>query len=107
MKPPPTIEELLASLNREVPFSDDAEKGVISCVLQRPELMADAPAPATLYHAANRLVFAAMVGLANQGRPFDPITLTHSLREQGKLETVGDNQATAGGAIQQAKCTVG
>jgi replicative DNA helicase len=93
MKPPPTIEELLASLNREVPFSDDAEKGVISCVLQRPELMADAPAPSTLYHAANRLVFAAMVDLANHGRPFDPITLTHSLREQGKLETVGDGAA--------------
>ena len=93
MKPPPTIEELLASLNREVPFSDDAEKGVISCVLQRPELMADAPAPSTLYHAANRLVFAAMVDLANQGRPFDPITLTHALREQGKLETVGDGAA--------------
>ena len=31
-----SAEELLASLNRPLPFSDEAEKGVISCLLQDP-----------------------------------------------------------------------
>ena len=84
-----TTEELLASLNRALPCSDEAEKGVISCLMQRPELLNECPAPATIYHEGTRAIYEAMQTLAAKGQPFDPVTLTHFLREQGALDKVG------------------
>lgn len=84
-----TTEELLASLNRALPCSDEAEKGIISCLLQRPELLNEAPSPAAFYHDANRLVYEKMHELAAKGKPFDPVTLTHYLRDANLLDKVG------------------
>jgi hypothetical protein len=57
----PSAEELLASINRALPFSDEAEKGVLSCLLQDPnERLSDCrvtlPALA-FYHDANRTIY--------------------------------------------------
>ena len=84
-----TTEELLASLNRALPCSDEAEKGIISCLLQRPELLNETPSPAAFYHDANRLVYEKMHELAAKGKPFDPVTLTHYLRDANLLDKVG------------------
>lgn len=88
-----TTEELLATLNRALPASDEAEKGIVSCVMQRPELLNECPAPTTIYHDAIKTVYEAMHALAAKGRPFDPISLTHALREQGTLEKAGGGAA--------------
>jgi len=84
-----STEELLASLNRALPCSDEAEKGVISCLLQRPELLNEAPSPAAFYLDANKIVYEKMHELAAKGKPFDTITVTHALREQNLLDKAG------------------
>lgn len=86
---PPSTEELLASINRALPFCDDSEKGVLSCLLQHPARCDEAPAPETFYHEANRTVAAMILAFHGAGRPIDPVLITRSLRDQGLLDKVG------------------
>ncbi len=89
----PSAEELLANINRALPFSDEAEKGVISSLLQDPnERLADSrvtlPA-AAFYHEANRTVYEMLLEFDDKHLAIDPVTLTNALRGQGLLERVG------------------
>ncbi len=95
----PSTEELLSGINRALPFSDEAEKGVISCILQDPnerlsecrvQLSAEA-----FYHIANRTVYETLVEFYDRSIPLDIATLTHSLREKNLLEKVGGAAAIA------------
>ncbi len=90
--PPPTAEELLATINRAMPFSEEAEKGVLSCLLQDPYRIASnmhAMPPGLFYHEQNRVFFIALVDAAVEGKPIDPVSITHRLRNQGILDKVG------------------
>lgn len=92
MNAQPTAEELLATFNRPMPWSDEAEKGVLSCLLQWPEKIAgnlNAMPPGLFYHAAHQELFVAMVDEVVCGAPVDPVSLTHRLRQRGRLEHVG------------------
>ena len=93
---PPTTEELLASLNQALPASDEAEKAVISGMLQHPMRCEEAPVPEMFYHSANRTVAAVMVSLFAANKPIDPVTLTYALRERGLLDKVGGPAAISG-----------
>jgi replicative DNA helicase len=88
-----TAEELLASINKALPFSDEAEKGVISCLLQDPEgRMTEARnklPPDGFYHEANRTIYSGLLELADDNKPLDPVLLTNHLRDKGLLERVG------------------
>lgn len=89
----PTTEELLAGVNRSLPFSDEAEKGVISCILQDPnerlsECRSGLPADA-FYHLANRTVYETLLEFYDRSIPLDVATLTHALREKSLLDKVG------------------
>lgn len=85
-----STEELLASLNKPLPYSDDDEKGLLSCILQRPSLIDDAPPPEQCYHEANRVILATLLTMRGLGMPLDdPISLTRMLREAKKLDIVG------------------
>ncbi len=89
---PPKVEDLLGSFNRALPFSDDAEKGVLSCFLQEPERLArslNAMPPSLFYHEGNRELFTVMVDEVVAGKPIDPVSLTHRLRNQGRLDILG------------------
>lgn len=88
-KPSITTEELLGSMNRALPYSHEAEQGIVSCLLQRPELLNDFPATTTIYHDATRTMCEVIHGLAAKGKPYDPVTLTHALRDQNLLDKVG------------------
>lgn len=93
----PTTEELLANVNRSLPFSDEAEKGVLSCILQDPvtkltECREEIPVDA-FYHVANRTVYEVLIEFHDRGMPLDIATLTHSLRAAGKLDKVGGGAA--------------
>lgn len=86
----PSPEELLASLNKPLPYSDDDEKGLLSCILQRPSLIDEAPPPEQCYHEANRVILATLLTMRGLGMPLDdPISLTRMLREAKKLDIVG------------------
>lgn len=86
----PSPEELLASLNKPLPYSDDDERGLLSCILQRPSLIDEAPPPEQCYHEANRVILATLLTMRGLGIPLDdPISLTRMLREAKKLDIVG------------------
>ena len=86
----PSPEELLASLNKPLPYSDDDERGLLSCILQRPSLIDEAPPPEQLYHEGNRVILATLLTMRGLGMPLDdPISLTRMLREAKKLDIVG------------------
>jgi replicative DNA helicase len=92
MKLPPTTEEVLSTLNRALPFSDDAERGVLSCLMQSPERIASnlhSMPPDLFYSPPNREVFTTLVDLVVAGKPVDPVTVMHSVRSLGKLDLVG------------------
>ncbi len=89
----PTAEELLANINRALPFSEEAEKGLLSCLLQDPvNLLAESrltlPA-ACFYHESHRTVFEKLLEFYDKNLPIDLITITNALREQGLLDKVG------------------
>ena len=95
----PTTEELLANINRSLPFSDEAEKGVLSSLLQDPserlaECRVQVPVEA-FYHIANRSVYEVLLSFYDRGTPLDIATLTHALREKGLLEKVGGAAAVS------------
>ncbi|HYF34832.1 MAG TPA: replicative DNA helicase [Prosthecobacter sp.] len=92
-KAEPTAEELLSTINRALPFSDEAEKGVLSCLLQDPnerlsECRLNLPTGA-FYHEANRTVYEKLLEFHDKNLPIDPVMLTQGLRDQGLLERVG------------------
>lgn len=76
------------------PWDGDAEKAVLSCLLNDPELfsgdaMASLPSEA-FHHPANRLLYTAMRMYHKQGKgPLEYITLTGFLRDMKFLEAVG------------------
>jgi len=84
-----TTEEILATINRALPASNEAERGIVSCLLQRPELVNDCPAPTTIHHEATRAIYEVILDLAAKGLPFDIVSLTHALRDEGLLDKVG------------------
>ena len=96
----PTTEELLANINRSLPFSDEAEKGVLSGLLHDPrERLSDARVQIPLeafYHEANRLIYETLQTFYDRGTPLDIATLTHALREKQVIDKVG-----GAGAISQ------
>ncbi len=89
----PTAEELLANINRALPFSDDAEKGVLSSLLQDPnerlsESRVNLPA-AAFYHEANRTIYEKLLEFYDKNLPIDPVMVTNVLRDQNLLDKVG------------------
>jgi len=88
-----STEEVLANCNRALPFSDDAEKGVLSSFLQDPvNRLGEARlnlSPAAFYHEANRMVFVKLCELYDKALPIDPVLVTNVLRDQNLLDKVG------------------
>lgn len=97
--PLPSAEELLGTFNRPLPFSDETEKGVLSCLLQDPNRIAanlHTMPPGLFYHSANREIFTTLVDAAIEGRPIDPVSVTRNLRNLGRLDQVGGAAAISG-----------
>ena len=78
---------------RPMPSSADAEKGVLSCMLQDPENLINEVVVKVgaecFYVPANRLLFERMVDRFNNNEGVDIISLTQSLRDKGDLEPAG------------------
>jgi replicative DNA helicase len=89
-----TTEELLQSINRALPYSADAERGVLSCLLQDPSAdrlshcRSSLPG-AAFYHQAHRTIYEMLLEFYDKNRPIDPIAVTEALRDQGLLEKIG------------------
>ena len=88
-----STEKVLGGLNRALPASDEAEEGLLSCLLQEPaerivETRMELP-PEAFYHPANRAVYELLIECEQKGVPFDVPALTHLLRDRGLLDQVG------------------
>lgn len=82
-----------SDINRAMPFSDDAEKGVLSCFLQSPnELLNDAQISIPLeafYHPANRLIYETLLEFNNIGKPVDLVALSNYFLDKGMMDKLG------------------
>lgn len=85
--------------SRSLPNSRDAEKGVLSSMLQLPEEIIGAAVETlsteAFYVPAHRTLFRALVKMFEGGTPVDPITLHQHLEDAKQLEEVGGDAAIA------------
>lgn len=76
-----------------MPFSNDAEKGTLSCFLHNPtDLLADARSsmvPEWYYHPANRLLYGVMQEFAAALKPVEYIALSQHLQDTGNMDKIG------------------
>jgi replicative DNA helicase len=91
-----TTEELLAEANKQLPFSDEAEKGFLSCLFHDPVRVSEVRAKLPLevfYHPANQPVYEAFLDLDQRRLPIDVVSVTKVLLDRGKLDKCGGNGA--------------
>ena len=88
-----STEELLARINRDLPASPEAEKGVISCMLQSPiERLSEARIhlpPEAFRQQGLQLIYRLMLEMLDKNLPIGPVEITHLLREREQLDKVG------------------
>ena len=86
-------EDILAQINRAMPEAPEAEKGILSCLLQEPlERLPEVRihlGTEAFYHEGRQTIFLMMLEMMDKGLPVGPIELTHYLRERGVLDKVG------------------
>ncbi len=89
----PRTEDILNNLNQSLPFSDEAEMGVLSSILQFPDdRLPEAKnliPVAAFYHKKNRTVFETLLEMLDRQEPIEIVSITHKLREKCLLEVVG------------------
>lgn len=90
-------DELLGKLMSSLPFSDEAEKGMLSALIQDPtermaEARLDVPADA-FYHPSNRVVYETLLAFYDANRPIDLILLCEVMVGEGKIDQVGGQAA--------------
>jgi replicative DNA helicase len=80
-------------ITKSMPFSNDAEKGVLSCFLHNPiDLLNDAQVNIPLeafYHPANRLLFEVMLEFNNGHRPVEYIAISQHLQDKSLMDKIG------------------
>jgi len=88
----------MSDLQRSQPFSEEAEKTVLACLLWRAELIDDAMerglGPA-FYHPAHRHVFEAIVALRSAAKPVDAVALMQYLLDRQTIDKAGGPHAVA------------
>ena len=84
-------------MDKEWPYSLEAEEGVLGCLLldwmqAEPEKVARVMVglkPKHFYREKNSWVYGACQALYKGGHPIDQVTVAHELAKQGKLEALG------------------
>jgi len=89
----PTAQEI----SRTLPSNADAEKGVISAMLQSPDdIVGEAVQkldPEAFYVPAHKTLFELLINLADEGKPIDAITLQEALMRENLMDSVGGPSA--------------
>jgi replicative DNA helicase len=91
--PPVSTEEKLSNLNRSLPWSNEAEMGVLSCILQDPaerlsECRTEVPVEG-FYGPGNRIVYEALLAMLDAGAVIEMASVTMWLNERNLLDKVG------------------
>lgn len=86
----PSAEEMLANIQKAMPFDSDTEKALLSCLIMYPDKFDQLKVGhAAFYHEANRIIFNEIVELNQKREEFDAIILQSRLLQKGLLEKVG------------------
>lgn len=92
-RPVPTADQLQADLlDRQVPYSFEAERALLGSMMLRPDCIDDISAIVQvddLYDPANALIFDFMKTLHDGGRRIDPMLIREQMKVENVLETVG------------------
>lgn len=78
--------------DRSMPFSDEAEKGVISCLLQNTQLVESAIISVPdkhFYHPANRLIYNEICDMKKAGLPIDLVSLSARFLDKSAMDQIG------------------
>lgn len=81
-----------AELSRLPPHNLDAEQAVLGSLLLDRDVIAqvlEILSPVDFYREPHAIIFSVIADLLERGEPVDIVTVVDSLRNQGKLETVG------------------
>ncbi|CCI82362.1 replicative DNA helicase [Lactobacillus hominis] len=79
-------------VSQQIPHDSEAEKAVLGAVFLNPEAIIEASdilEPDDFYEHANRLVFSAMIDIADRGSAIDVVTLQDELKKKNQLEDIG------------------
>jgi replicative DNA helicase len=78
---------------RSLPFSSDAEKGVLCSMLLSPRDVSDLCVlrlqPPAFYAPAHQIIYELVLEFADKSKPIDFITLKQALQDRGQLEEIG------------------
>jgi replicative DNA helicase len=78
---------------RSLPYSEDAEKGVLCSLLLAPREVSDLCIlrlkPDAFYAPAHKIVYELVIEFSDKSKPIDFITLKQSLKDRGFLEEIG------------------
>jgi replicative DNA helicase len=78
---------------RSLPFSTDAEKGVLCSMLLSPRDVSDLCVlrlqPPAFYVPAHQIIYELVIEFADKSKPIDFITLKQTLQDRGQLEEIG------------------
>jgi replicative DNA helicase len=78
---------------RSLPYSEDAEKGVLCSLLLSPREVGDLCIlrlqPDAFYAPAHKIIYELVVEFSDKSKPIDFITLKQSLKDRGFLEEIG------------------
>lgn len=82
-----------------MPFSNDAEKGILSCFMHNPtDLLEDAKVTIeteAFYHPANRFLYEVLLEFHNAGLPVEYIALSQHLQDKKQIDRIGGQGALA------------
>lgn len=95
----PSAEALVPTLNRAMPFAEEAERGVISGLLNHIKPLSEVRMrlPREAFYSPPVLeIYDTMLEMEDKSVPLDMATLTHALRDKGVLEKCG-----GGGAVSE------
>lgn len=82
----------ITSSESSIPRSDDAEKGLLCCFLQTPDLLDDAHStipPELFYNVAHRLIYEELLVMNSGEVPIDTVTFIQHLIDRALLEKCG------------------
>ena len=87
---PPPVEDVLTTLNEPLPWSDEAERGLLACIIHRPEHLDSGDVSSHLFYAkAHRDLFGILRGMRSKYLPIDLGPIVAHARSMGTLEALG------------------
>lgn len=85
--------------SQKTPFSDEAEKEILSCFFTHPARnlpdFASTMSPEAFYHPANRIVYDFLQEMFQAGKPIELTSVFQYISQAGKLDAVGGPAALA------------